>query len=409
MAMMIRYVFVLMGFAVGLTHMDCVYAGDLASTSDSITRTVKRLHSAYTGEKKSRDDLCSKQLFGLISIINVERSKLHFNHIYKEISPEQGLEIQGLHTKATLLEKENNKNKQTAFWGLFGQNQSDNFCSDLIHRIYSYDEKWYAPARRQYIKNRQERNDKLAAKLNDSGDDVYDVIIDVITFRIPRSNVGIGQNRRDGTSKAGVSITFHMPEASSKPNADHTYGDRSNIIALLHNAHNEPIRTYPCHGFDDRDICTEFWHQRRFVLRYQNCADEINVLNPFIRFRAKWRRGCAIGTGLRHTNKEIHNFKPIDPFYDEEVGAWNLNDEAFFKGPIEFPSYWMICDKFPKIEDKTYEPHRKRCSSSFQVYGNLHFEYSFPQRMFWEHEKLQRQMKERVLSFVDINQRDILK
>ena len=170
---------------------------------------------------------------------------------------------------------------------------------------------------------------------------------------------------------------------SSRPNEDSIYGNRSDIAGvLLESSELEK----PCVGFET-DTCVAKSFHTRFITRNVLCYEP----TPPEGYKARWRKACTYKEGLNRN---------LQPVFDEDVGMYRIGEEGYYEGPPEFPTYFFLCPKLPKSDDKTFETATERCDSAVQIDENTYFYYSFPQRMFWEHRELQTALRDKIRSFV---------
>ena len=133
----------------------------------------------------------------------------------------------------------------------------------------------------------------------------------------------------------------------------------------------------------------------QFVLNYTDCGIFTSLGNKE-NYRGLWRRTCKYRESTMYASRK----KDLTPVFDDEVGMWRLGDEGYYEGSPEFPSYFMICPKTPRPKHPRTGRVSEECKSAFRISDGAYFYYSFPHRMFWEHQQIHRELKEKIMGFV---------
>lgn len=303
-------------------------------------------------------------------LIRLERAKLEGNRTFKEIKSKEH-ESDLLALDKALLPFDDCK-KNVTLWN-------------------AYDEKWYAAERNRKLAERQKAEALWAQQVVDSGPDIWDGVINGTFFAIPRAHIWFGGRSPDGLENI-INLRFYAPDLTARMDAEGPYGENADIVGLLQD---EKTYTFPCLGFNNRTTCVSHAFQNIFVREALDCTpNRYNRVHFLESYKARWRRSCK----YKGNFGEGYIEKPV---YDLDVGMMKLNDRTYFEGDPEFPTAYVVCQKPDTKDPLLLRGLHRVCESSIQIDDNTYFEYGFPQALFWEHKKLQVELKKKIQSFIN--------
>ena len=280
-------------------------------------------------------------------------------------------------------------------------------CKTALKYFLEYDRKWYRSRRDGKEAAYKENIKKWESQIKDTGKDIWDGVIDGHYFHIPREYIWFGSNKPDGVQQA-MNLLFHFPGATAQPDPNSPYGlEKSDVNVVLQRQ--EFKKTLPCPGFEKRDLCTLYQYQFRFS-RVLDCSwgEADNTTNRKPRaydesYGARWRKSCSY-----RFDPTSARYPDVEPAFDKEVGLYGFTRPesgyeeggVWYRGSPEFPDSYMICEKFPRDTDFD-EIKEVVCQSAFMINDDIYATYSFPRRMFWVQEKIQEEMRQKILGWMD--------
>lgn len=294
----------------------------------------------------------------------LEQGKLAYNHIFNDIkTPEQAADIKKLYEDLGDVDA----------------------CEKNLRIWNAYDDKWYAQEHNRKYAEQQASQKIWLSQVRDRGEQYWDGVINGTFFSIPRAHIWFGSRKPDGSSD--INLRFYAPDMSPHMDESGLYGKNADIAGVLTRSSS---KTAACIGFADKKECTSHSFQNLYVQHALECFKKKGVEYYY---NARWRRACKYGgiLGQKYIEK---------PVYDPDVEMMKLGDRVYFEGDAEFPTSYMLCPK-PKTKDPAQlKELYHRCETAIEIDSNVYFYYGFPQSMFWEHKKLQAELKKKIQSFI---------
>lgn len=365
----VNCIFALFFVAVLILPIPVLAQEDFSKPSSSIMGEARVMSRVVNGTS----DLSEKRIKGLCNDARVfsqnELGRVKYNDIFHEIADEA--QIADINALADAMKRTSDCKAQLRLW-------------------IAYDEKWYAPGREKAYAARKAQEQEWASEVKDSGEEIWDGVINGTFFAIPRSYIWFGSGKPDGYQDA-MNLRFFFPDFGARPLETTEYGGmRMDIEGLL--ARNDD-ETKPCVGIDGHETCT-LNGMRRWFGGELTCPPLVRVGrvppldDPIDAYHARWR-------GLCQTN--------APPVFDKEMGMWKVKyvHTAYYEGDPSFPDYWLICDPPPDHEKK--KVLGTGCHSAIQLSHDVYFDYTFGRELFWYHRQIYEGLKKKLQSFI-VNQ-----
>lgn len=325
------------------------YLDYFVNGKDDILKFKRLSEADFVGIKER---LCTKHLTRFLMI---ETDKSKYNDIFHEMdNAEQRADVVVLKERIEAAED----------------------CIEKFQLWLEYDDKWYKEIRDAKFAERRKLEEQWAASVKDTGDDVYDVVIEGTHFAIPRKYIWLGSRRPDGYI-VDVNLQFFFPEMGARPSNDPEYeGMRTNIGGLLQR---DIIETKVCPSVEGKEVCTN-----NYVTRAGRPNTYWDMKCEKYGYYFPWLASCE-----------------FFPVFDEEVGLWTTKEEnslkPFYEGHYLFPDYSFEC-KRPPIAEEDYG--KGVCDSVLKVRERVFFKYTFPRELFWKHREIHDALRTKLETFV---------
>ncbi len=358
----VRIFSILLGFLASFSS-SLVYADDFTAFNGYYHGSIAGMHKFVAGreptQRLSAEDLenlkvrlCKNRLRGFL---RQEGEKIAYNDIFHEMNDEvQRADVIALKEKI----------------------EATDDCIERFKLWIAYDDRWYRDKREKTIADRKALEEGWKAGVKDTGEEIWDGVIEGVYFAIPRKYMWFGSRRDDGL-EPNVNLQFYFPDMGSSPANHPDYkGMRTNIggVTMI----DTPV-TRPCPSVGDREYCTE------------------DVFSRTARPNTYWDMKCE---RRNYYFPWLASFE-FDDVFDEDVGLWTKSGEGpadhFFEGHFLFPDYALTCVK-PPIADK--DKGKGICTAALRITDDIFFSYSFPRELFWKHREIYEAVRLKLESFI---------
>ncbi len=263
-------------------------------------------------------------------------------------------------------------------------------CIERFKLWLTYDDKWYKAQRDKKWAEKQALEKVLEKSVKDTGEDVFDTVINGVFLSIPRKYIWFGSREKDGPNHA-INLQFFYPDMKAHDTRTSSHPDykgmRTNIGGVL--AFTD-YKALPCPGIPEKEICAESVYirsaRKTVGCRWGSQGLGENYDNLGRGYYGAWRGIC----------------KPkYEPEFDKDVGMMRIGDgdqyTKYYEGHFIFPDYWFGCKKPPILPE---EGPIGICESSILIENKIYFKYSFPRELFWKHREIQDAVRAKLETFI---------